>query len=345
MIIEKNGIAYRLSKDDQNAEVFKSKDKMKEITIPKFIENQSKLYKVVQISSESFLSSTIELFKMFNDENITISQKSFENCNSLKTIIIETKEVIHIEENNYSKLPNLELICMKGKQVIIDKNCFNECFTSKLFTEKKLIRIEGTNNISIGNACFKKLDFLDQIELKSSKIIIGDDCFDECRYLSSFIISESYEFSLGKNQFKKCLNFQNIKLESAKIELATHCFSLSNLTKVEIFCDEITIDKFGFSDLISIIEFSIRMSNNVVIKANTFTGCHNLKNISIISKKSLSIDNSSFINLESLEKISIKCPTIFIGQCCFMNCKSLSSIEFDDVIEYKISDHAFSQCE
>ena len=250
-------------KKDKIVEIIESPKAEGEINISKFSKHET-----INIASNSFSKSLITIFQINNETNINFSTKSFANCETLKSIMIQTTKSVHISVNNFNEIPNLESISIKSAQLIIEDNCFNNiCFTehkSGTNNKNKIIQIES-EEISIGNNCFNQLNHIDEIELIGKNINIKDNCFGECECLSSFNINKNDYLSLGKNEFKACQNLSELQLISNQITLGDQCFSISKLTKIEINCEEINIYNGCFSKLSTIKSFTINESKIINI--------------------------------------------------------------------------------
>lgn len=200
------------------------------------------------------------------------------------------------------------------------------------------VSIKG-ENLRIPRSTFRDCYNVQKVEIPSSLNFIGDSAFYNCFNIGDLIF-DSVD-TIGSYAFKKCWYTEKIKIAGVK-SLGTGVFD-------SCYC----VDTISLNGSIN------------TIPANTFRGCHDLKDIcvpdsikrwgnsafsgceyivTIDLKNAKEIGSGLFYGCKSLKKVEGLSNEIrSIGWGTFYNCIALDSFEIPEEVD-SIGDYAFSNC-
>jgi len=274
-------------------------------------------------------------------ETITISSTLKEvgttallNCTSLKTIYVACDN--YKDYDSYVKLIKNEFIHSKckWKYLYASKTFFStfnfttiqnykECAClvvprgiTRLESCKdalKLEKIEGIDDVELGEGAFENCCKLEKIELS---VDIPKECFKNCTSLSHIVLHSDSKLTVGESAFEGCINLLNIEFNGDVKGNESESEKSEPQSKSE------------------------PQAKKFAIGSKAFKNCQGIINLDLSQISSL--QESSFESCYSLSTITL--PAIsYIPKSCFKACFNLSHITFPDAIR-KISESAFEHC-
>lgn len=306
----------------------------------------------------------------------TIKESAFENCSSLKEIIVDgkTSSLKDIENNAFSNCVALENISFSNAINKIGEYAFYNCYKLKNVT------LESEYLSVIEKYSFANCNSLDNIRLSSSIVKIGDYAFFHCN-LKEVIIPSSvleigdYAFSsngLADNVLLepsswtitpsiKKLTFANNSLIN---KIGKYAFLNNIIDEINLPDNEIYLDEYCFSGSSKIKSFTIK--NSYYVTQGIIANSNSINKVDISSSKNLLsafggnildvpetlntievIDGDSilpyaFSSFGMVKEIILPESITSIGEYAFYGCYSIKSINISNVT--KIYANAFTGC-
>ena len=237
--------------------------------------------------------------------------------------------------------------------------------TSPWYSYSNLIhKIMISENVTtIGSHAFYECHWLTSIDLPDSITSIGDSAFDCCLRLESITIPEGVT-SIGEYAFRGCSSLTSITIPENVICIEKDTFGgCSSLTSITIPEGVTTIGIKAFSGCSSLR--SITIPNSVTyIGEQAFDFCYNIERINVqednlhygfdgnclitsdgyllvgfkncvipTDGKVTRIMSWAFHSNDSLTSIVIPSSVTHIGNYTFVDCKNLTTINFEGTIE------------
>ena len=274
---------------------------------------------IIEIEEGAFSNNQfLKKVEAFDLEYIPV--RTFANCGFLEKVII-----------NYSKEKSNHGLKVGGY-------AFSECFKLKVFKIMdgyissiktrgfsncaELREIDLSSTRTIGEYAFSGAKALREIGVLNQIEEIDNYAFSECYYLNNVVFGHNI-VTMGNGVFQKCKRLREIELPKTLSKLGRAVFEeCTGLTNVRISCMYLEM-----------------------LSAYTFNKCFALKSI-IFSKdcEIKKIDEYCFFGCESLVEIALPEILEFIGDGAFLNCKSISTLNFEGE-RLVIKDDVFSNCE
>lgn len=172
-------------------------------------------------------------------------------------------------------------------------------------------------------------------------IALGDNCFKECRSLTSIEIPSSVT-SLGAYCFRECVSLTSIKIPSPVTSIGKQCFKdCCSLTAIDIPSSVTSLEEDCFNGCSNLISISIP-SSVTSLGDNCFQSCQSLTSIEIPSSVT-SFGACCFIYCTSLASITIPSSVTSLGAFCFQGCNDLTSLEIPSSVIW-VGTNCFSDC-
>ena len=188
---------------------------------------------------------------------------------------------------------------------------------------------------SIRYGCFSSRSFLTSITIPSSVISLGEQCFYECKALTSIIVDEDNPVYDSRENCNAIIETESntmiagcasTSIPSSVTSLGEHCFSgCTSLVSIDIPSSVTSLGNDCFSDCWALTSIDIP-SSVTSIGYNCFRGCSALTSINIPSSVT-SLEDCCFSGCESLTSIDIPSSVTSLGKSCFSGCSSLTSID------------------
>ena len=281
----------------------------------------------------------------FIDEIPILKIGSFDNCSSLKNVIIP-KPIRIISDYAFANCSRLTNVSLSNSIIDIGKSAFWLTAIKKIILPQKIEKLR--------DGVFASCEFLEDINIPNSIVEIEDFAFWNCKSLKKINLPPTLKY-IGNYAFRFCDELTNIKIGPSvhiKANSFLYCKSLKS-----IICDIskdhlkgliVNKDKSYWAYSISwdektpIVDVIIPSHINGVpvtsINDKAFKYCTSLKNI-IITENVTDIGDSAFMCCENLESVTILGNLKSIENKAFFNCKLLSNLDIKKCS--KISDNAF----
>ena len=247
----------------------------------------------------------------FPDSVTTIGEYAFEGCYALQSINIPSR-ITKIEECAFK-------CCTALQNIIVSNNNPNYTSLNGVLYDKELKNI-------ITFPCKKDIT---EYTIPNSVTTISDSAFECCQSLKIIWISNSVS-TIGNNAFKKCLSLQAI------------CLQCTNIKNVNI-SDNAFNDIDTYNCILHIPQETNWSNNNhpVLEKFKNIKLGFSLNKEATPITKSLKIskDGKTILGVINEDIIHITIPNeiMTIGECAFMHCSSLQSVEIpSNVISIKL---------
>lgn len=287
------------------------------------------------------------------NELTTVNSYAFTNCAGITDITIPNK-VTQIANNAFSNCVGLKSVIINNGVISIGESAFYGC--------------SSLTNIIIPNTveCVKCYTFYGCVGLTSITIpdgvkILEHDSFYGCTGLTNITIPSSIE-NIECNAFYGCNNIESITVDKSNktYQSNRNCIIEVNTKELVLGCKNSVIPTdgsvktirsgaFGGSGLTNIFI----PSSIISIESRAFSGCDNLKSITVDKENLTYQSNGNCIINVNTKELVVGCknsiiPTDnsvkYIGAYAFYNCKGLTNISINDNI-VSIGAYAFSCCE
>ena len=198
--------------------------------------------------------------------------------------------------------------------------------------------------LDIGKNAFKGCSKLESISNTSTLLDIFEGAFDGCSSLLSFTIPDTVLY-LFKNTFRNCKNLTTCTISNSSniYVIEENCFqNCEKLQSINIpnNVDRIQSNTFANCTSLQTVTYGTDLED---IFESAFSNCKNLASFTASSTNNLKrIRDKAFYNCYVLTIPPISAATQ-IGEYCFYNNRSLTSLTLPDTIDY-IKDYAFGNC-
>ena len=202
-------------------------------------------------------------------------------CDSTIVTIIANESIDTIPEWCFSRIPSLEEVILRGKNIVVESNAFYAC--------KNLQKVNLSNVIKCGENAFK-MTAIDSVSIIKCKYI-EDFTFANCNSLCYASFSDSLKH-IGDFAFSSDTALVKINVPNGEIGCCSFmgCSKLQDVTLGNVS----VIGESAFLGCISLREITIPESV-IEIKSEAFAGCHNLKIIRLLNNHTI-IANNAFDN-------------------------------------------------
>ncbi|KAK8892734.1 hypothetical protein M9Y10_029975 [Tritrichomonas musculus] len=314
--------------------------------------------------------SSLTSLKIKSINNIIVQSNMFDDCKMLKDIKFDTLSRLKLCDGCLKQLKNIENIEIISNHFdTYGSFCFQNCSTLKklILNLKKdiclpkefldgckslsTLQVTTLESIDIPKGSMNGLEKLQNVKLSGKKVIIDDDCFNNCDSLNKIEIIESEYIKICNNGFKNCNKFEIIELicknnseNTPKIQLEEHCFkNAKSLKDITFTGGETSIRNNCLKDCISLDKISFVKAGKIAFSKEQFMNCP-LSNIIIESNSSVNLDTNCFQGSKNLEIITISGKNVTLNDGCFQNCPSLKTIVFHPVSNVTLGSSVFLKC-
>lgn len=292
-----------------------------------------------------------------------IESHSFFNNEKLNQISIKNNERLKIGQFCFSESKNLINIDIESKELILDKNCFENCFSIQglLFTkvDKLFIKTESFKGcksltsfvvrnatlIDADNECFSDLINLKSIALISRSIKINQKFIKNCSSLTYIVLQSDESLTIFSKTFEACKSLETVKIVTkSSLKLNENCFDSSNkLKSVELTGDDVEVLDECFLNCSSLTILNFTRIKNLSLSSRSFCNCKNLTSINFSNLNSLSIGSNCFDGA-NVNEVILQSEVININDNCFKNNSSISSFYVVSVMDIQLGKEAFKGC-
>lgn len=316
-----------------------------DLTIPEYVSDGNKEYKVMEIGDYSFA-----------------------RCRELNNVILP-KGIEVIGDGAFLECSELESIDLPLGLKTIRSIAFYKCLSLREANlPDGLLEIGGSDlsdMVNISHGAFYQCVFLRSVKLPESLKYVDDGSFSGCRSLARIDIPESMSDEIfGSSVFSGCAiqdfvcpsgfkaipwGFMNscerlssITLSSSLTSIGAYAFNGCSIASIKLpsSLQSLGNGAFGRCQSLSHIEIPGNLSDKI-FGDNVFSGC-NLETFEI-PKQFEAIPNGFFSGWSNLKSIDLPKSITRIGDGAFHSCTSLTSIHLPESIT-SIGKRAFSNC-
>ncbi|KAK8840314.1 hypothetical protein M9Y10_030870 [Tritrichomonas musculus] len=254
---------------------------------------------------------------LVSTQSFTISSNAFQGCLPLTDITLMSQSTIQLSKKCFICANNLQIAVIEGHQIIVE------------------------------DEVFKSLKKLQSITFSCDELKIGNSVFGFCSELYSVMLNNVKKAEFGSNVFTDCTKLSTIRFDATmSLTVGDNCFSgVNSLQNVAILSEKLNIGNNCFKNCRNLSSITFPKAQSIEIGSNAFEGCSKFNSsISITTFSELTIGDDCFKSLESLKYLTLASKKITIGKNAFNECKNLSSIIFNNVLNISIGQGAFSKC-
>lgn len=265
----------------------------------------------------------------------TIGKSAFENCSSLRDLIINAS-ITSMEYAAFYRCTALENLTFSDSisEIAIGGAAFGNCTSLNDFKFPE-------NVTSIGEDAFYQCKKLEHITIPGKVQAIGKEVFYNCTALTSATLEEGIK-STGDKMFMGCTALSSVKLPESLTKIGDYAFDNCSILGSIAIPDKVTsIGEGAFSNCTLLN--NVKIPNNVTsIEKVTFVNCKALSDITL-NDNILVIGESAFSGCSALQEIGLPSDLKEIGTGAFALCSSLSDISLPDSVQ-TIGERAFNGC-
>ena len=170
--------------------------------------------------------------------------------------------------------------------------------------------------VNIGNFAFMNCQSLQEVSIESSTIHIGNYAFKDCQTLAKINLGNT--MTLGIGAFLNCRLLKHVSIPYVQI-IPKSCFES---------CESL--------EIVNVVHLE-----RIESRAFRFTG---IQTISTGNSRITYIGDEAFAYCNFLTDVYIGSSVQCLGECCFLNCTSLSRLTLYPDSSPKIKYGAFAQC-
>ncbi|MBR5806938.1 MAG: leucine-rich repeat protein [Oscillospiraceae bacterium] len=191
--------------------------------------------------------------------------------------------------------------------------------------------------VTIGNGAFYGNHKLKSITVSKNLETIGGGAFSGCSNLTAIDIPDTVKVVNG-NAFEGCLGITSINIPESLEYIGDNAFSGTSTVFISVVLPQ-SVKHLGATPFGIAIEEMILSENLEILDNNAFSGCTNLKSITLPENVNI-IGDYAFDGCTALISINIPDSVESIGDGAFRNCTSLSTISLPDSVS-SLGSHAF----
>lgn len=261
-------------------------------------------------------------FGLIIPKGITISGRTFEECEHLVSLTISANAIIG--EHTFKQCKNLTSITMPANATIGDY---------AFFWCDQLTDVTIPENAHIGNSAFSGCDDLTTITIRQGASI-GSYAFSGCNRAANLTIEESV--TLGRSAFQGCHRLTHVIIPD-KTTIADYTFTNCGGLIEATFLAAINIGSFAFSDCPHLVHAIIPARST--IGHGAFSDCIGLTSATL--SEGVTIGKQAFYRCKSLTQLTLS-RNITIGRLAFFACTSLKTLTIGE--NAAIQRSAFCYC-
>ena len=273
------------------------------------------------------------------------------NAAAIKKVIItnDQGDITNISARLFSDCSALEELTLPDSIKTIDKNAFSNCsLLSIINCGKKTSEKAGVLNLpenlsAINDHAFSGCSSLTNVQFGVNLNTIDSYAFADCEKLTEVIVPENVS-KIGIFAFSGCTSLEKAVLNGCVNGIGEYafdkCTALSELTLPYAGLTQDSSESSWIAQLFKTsvegMTYSVQSSNSTVRNVPL-----SLKSVTITSGKV--IPANTFMNMSSLNDISIPDETASVGNNAFKGCIDLKKLNLPDTVTI-IGDHAFEGC-
>jgi len=320
-----------------------------DLVIPETIEKNGVTYRVVEMESWCFASSSISSVSLPKGLE-TIPFFAFNNCRQLSHVDIPAS-VKTLDRSAFEITPFLQDLLSKNGHVLLGdilvavnpdiSGHFDVPAGTKAIADdafKNCSKITSVNIpegvVSIGCAVFDGCINLRQLVLPNSLTEIGYDAFRRCIGLTEVHLPEGI-LQIGNGAFRECSRLKSLVLPSSLKSISKWAFAGCSIESITIPEGITIIPESAFRNCIQLKSVSLPQSL-LYIYPNAFERCYSLKEIEF--PRGLKVIGAlAFKYCNGLHSISLPPSIELVGSGSFLGCTGLTKMDVPDGVKVSSS--------
>lgn len=266
-----------------------------------------------------------------------IEKETFMQNHFVETLILP-RNLLNLGKRAFKHCPKLETVEFPPTITEMSAQCFETCGTLRK------INISHTKINYFSSQVFKDCSSLTEVITPAMIFKIEFEAFYCCKSLAKITIPMTLNV-LEKYAFYQCSSLKEINLVNTSLDtINSYCFSGSGLTTFSSPMRLRIIKDHAFHNITSLESF--KFSNELQkIEIAAFSLCTGLKLVDIQNTVVTEIPDDCFNSTYSLEKITFNSKITKLGERCFFNAKSLTTITASKGLNVdSLPDDAFYGC-
>lgn len=195
----------------------------------------------------------------------------------------------------------------------------------------------------IDSRAFRKSESVVSVVFGDNIETTGMDAFRECKNLKSVVLGKNMKV-LGNTAFADCAKLTDVHFNDTLTEIKSSAFlNCVKITEITLPDSVTTVSSGIFSGCTSVT--SVILGKNLTyVGESMFENCSALKSVNL--ENITAIKKSAFKNCESFGSSGITFSNALdeLGNEAFMNCTSLTSINWPTSLINKVGKNAFNNC-
>ncbi len=326
-----NGVKYMIK--DGVATVIKQSVTTKSCIILSNVTYNGKAYKVTSIEDDAFAGCNL-LESVIIGLNVTaIGDRAFSECSSLKEITIGGK-VECIGEQAFSRCVALNNVTFGNSVTTIGAKAFAGC------SSLTFVAI-GNGVTSMGTSVFANCSALEKVVMGDALTEIVSDTFADCVNLKQVVFGKKIT-TINDNAFTNCGMLTDVYLTETIVNIRPNAFAGAGSIKYTEYGNAkyLGTENNAYYALIEVTSDCLTtytINPSVKVIANRA-----FANVNVVKNLSAPINVFKFVNLNSVERITILAGQEIYAEA-FSNLTNLKSVVIAEGVE-SIGNQAFAGC-
>jgi len=276
------------------------------LVVPETISFDSNTFSITRINAYSFYrNKSLETISLPQSLKY-IGFSAFSTNSNLSSVFIpENSEIEIIDNSAFYGCSNLRSFTIPPLVTVVNNSTFSDC--------RNLVEVDFSLALGlteIKDNAFSGNSNLRSITIPDSVVVIGTNAFSFCYMLEEIILSPTSQLEYIKNSaFYYNYSLKSIYIPASVISIGASSFSSARSVEEVVFAENSQLTSIGSS---------------------AFSWLVNLKSI-ILPSSLQTLESYVFYFCESLESIYIPEGVTILKTSLFVNCVSLTQIEFENI--------------
>lgn len=279
--------------------------------------------KLVSIGERAFANSQLAAIDLF-DSVTHIGAEAFANCVNLKEIVIPDS-VVEIGANAFSGCTNLEKVIFKGKDLSIGADAFTACEKLQALELPQGVKLAGNLGIDTGKIRFAK-------EVTDAELAAYTEQLGYPWYETALRVGEDSSFKAMPDSYKPNPD-EDFEFDAATGTIR-HYLGKGGEVVVPSSISGVTVENIG----------GLAFSNLTIATVASGTAANETLQSVVIPETVKIIEDSAFLQCETLKKVECYGAVERLGIRAFENCKALEEVIFVNGLK-EMGVYCFNYCE
>lgn len=279
--------------------------------------------KLVSIGERAFAKSQLTSIDLF-DSVTHIGAEAFADCVNLKEIVIPDS-VVEIGANAFAGCTNLEKVSFKGKDLSIGTDAFKGCEKIQALELPLGVKLGGNLGLDSGKIRFAK-------EATDAELAAYTEQLGYPWYESALRVGEDASFKAMPDSYKPNPE-EDFEFDAATGTIR-HYLGKGGEVVIPRSIGGVTVENIGLS----------AFSNLTIATVASGTAANETLQSVVIPETVKTIEDSAFLQCETLKKVECYGAVELLGIRAFENCKALEEVIFVNGLK-EMGVYCFNYCE